>query len=124
MFAGARHPASGAIVLFSGDTRNHSRNREVLYLEYEAHEELAEKMIGEILNEAKRRWSLNSALCVHRLGRVDISESAVVVITSSAHRDAAYESNRFIIDRVKLTVPIWKNEFFADGSAIWSDPQR
>ena len=119
----ARHPAAGGLVIFSGDTRNHNKGKEVSYLEYESHEAIAEKMIADILNEATERWELHRAFCQHRLGRVNISESAVVVVTSSSHRKAAYESNRYIIDAVKSTVPVWKNEFFADGTVKWSDHQ-
>ncbi|MDH5655635.1 MAG: molybdenum cofactor biosynthesis protein MoaE [Spirochaetia bacterium] len=119
----AKHPASGGIVVFSGDTRNHNKGKAVLYLEYESHESMAEKMIEEILNDAKEKWNLNYAFCQHRLGRVDIKESAVAVVTSSAHRKQAYESNIYIIDAVKSTVPIWKHEYFEDGSVKWGEPQ-
>jgi len=119
----ARNPASGGIVIFSGDTRNHNKGKSVDYLEYESHETMAENMIGEILEEARKKWNLNFAFCQHRLGRVGIEESAVVVVTSSAHRKEAYASNQFIIDTVKSTVPIWKNEFFSDGSVKWSEHQ-
>ena len=119
----ARHPASGGMVIFSGDTRNHNKGRPVKYLEYESHETMAEKMIEDILQHAKEKWNLNYAFCQHRLGRVDIKESAVIVITSSAHRKQAYESNIYIIDEVKSTVPIWKHEFFEDGTVEWGEHQ-
>jgi molybdopterin synthase catalytic subunit len=80
---------------------------------------MAEKMIAEILQAAEEKWPLNKAVCVHRAGKVDICGCAVVVITSSAHRSAAYEANRYIIDRVKYEAPIWKHEFFADGTSEW-----
>ena len=119
----ARHPASGGLVIFSGDVRNHNKGKSVDYLEYESHESMAEKMILNILEDAKNRWNLNYAFCQHRLGRVEIEESAVVVVTSSPHRKEAYESNVYIIDAVKSTVPIWKNEFFSDGTIKWSEHQ-
>ncbi len=111
--------ASGALVLFSGEVRNHNEGRGVVYLEYEAHKSMAEKSIREIIADAKERWPLNFALCVHRVGPVQLTECAVVVITSSVHRGEAYAANRYIIDRVKYEAPIWKREFFTDGTSKW-----
>lgn len=106
-------------MLFSGEVRNNNKGREVTHLEYEAYEPMAEKMIGEIIEDAISRFKLNDAVCVHRLGRVEISECAVVVITGAGHRKEAYDANRYIIDRVKNEVPIWKHEFFTDGTSEW-----
>jgi molybdopterin synthase catalytic subunit len=114
-----RHPNSGAVVLFSGEVRNNNKGREVTHLEYEAYEPMANKMIEEILMEAKSRFKLNQAECVHRLGKVEISGCAVVVVTGAGHRKEAYDANRYIIDKVKNEVPIWKHEFFADGTSEW-----
>lgn len=119
LFDGFRHPKSGAVVLFSGEVRNNNKGREVTHLEYEAYEPMANKMIAQILDEAKIRFNLNQAVCVHRLGKVEISGCAVVVITGSGHRKEAYDANRYIIDRVKNEVPIWKHEFFTDGTSEW-----
>jgi molybdopterin synthase catalytic subunit len=110
---------TGGIVLFSGIVRGNSKGRAVLHLDYEAYEPLARKKIDEIINQAKLKWQLNLAFCTHRLGKLNISECAVLVITTSAHRTEAYEANRYIIDRVKAEVPIWKNEFFSDGTSEW-----
>ncbi|WP_167605720.1 molybdenum cofactor biosynthesis protein MoaE [Maribellus sediminis] len=119
LFAEFRNPNSGAVVLFSGEVRDNNKGRAVTHLEYEAYEPMANKMIAKILEEAKTRFKLNQAVCVHRLGKVDISGCAVVVITGSGHRKEAYDANRFIIDRVKNEVPIWKHEFFTDGTSEW-----
>lgn len=119
MLAAAHHPKAGAVVLFSGETRDNSNGKEVAYLEYEAQENIAEKMIADILLQARERWQLNIALAVHRTGKVAVSETAVVVITASAHRSEAYAANRFIIDKIKHEVPIWKCEYFSDGSKEW-----
>lgn len=119
LFAMAHHPKAGAVVLFSGETRDASHGKEVCYLEYEAQESIAEKMIEDILHQAKERWKLYVAIAVHRTGKVAVSETAVVVITASAHRSEAYAANRFIIDKIKHEVPIWKCEYFADGSKEW-----
>lgn len=115
----ARHPGAGAVVIFSGEARNLHEGKPVLYLEYEAQYELAEKSIGEILKRAMERWPLKSAIAVHRVGKVEISEPAVAVITASAHRKEAYEANQFIIDEIKANSPIWKKEYFADGGESW-----
>ena len=119
LFNGFRNPNSGAVVLFSGEVRDNNKGREVTHLEYEAYEPMADKMIEQILKEAKAKFNLNNAECVHRLGSVEISGCAVVVITGAGHRKEAYDANRFIIDKVKNEVPIWKHEFFADGTSEW-----
>jgi len=115
----SHHPQSGAVVLFSGEVRNTNKGREVTHLEFEAYVPMAEKMIGQILNEAKSRFKLKLAVCIHRLGTVEINECAVVVVTGAGHRKESYAANRYIIDRVKGEVPIWKNESYADGSSEW-----
>lgn len=119
LLATAHHPKAGAVVLFSGETRDNSHGKEVAYLEYEAQESMAEKMIAAILQQAKEKWQLNIALAVHRTGKVEVSGTAVVVITASAHRGEAYAANRFIIDKIKHEAPIWKCEYFTDGSKEW-----
>jgi molybdopterin synthase catalytic subunit len=115
----AHHPGAGAVVLFSGEVRDNNRGREVAFLEYESHVPLASKMIGDILREAKEKWNLQIAVAQHRIGKVAISETAVVVITASAHRQEAYAANRYIIDRIKHEAPIWKCEHYTDGTHEW-----
>lgn len=119
--AALHNPQTGGIVLFSGEVRLVNKNKEVLFLEYEAYESMARLKIKEIVDFAKKEWHLNNALCVHRLGRLEICDCAVVVVTSSIHRSEAYEANRYIIDRVKSEVPIWKNEHFSDGTNEWGN---
>jgi len=119
LLAASHHPQAGAVVLFSGDVRINNLNKEVSYLEYEAQEVLASKLIASILEDARIKWKLNIALAQHRIGKVGISETAVVVITATPHRREAYEANRHIIDRIKHEVPIWKCEYFADGTKLW-----
>ena len=121
MLAGAHHPGAGAVVLFSGEVRDNNRGRPVSFLEYEAYRPLAEKMIGEILAEAKSRWVLQTAVAQHRTGIVAVGDTAVVVITASAHRGEAYAANRYIIDRIKHEAPIWKCEHYADGTHEWGN---
>ncbi len=111
---------AGALVLFSGNVRNHSAGREVTHLSYEAYDAMASRLIGEIVNEAIKKFELYQAICVHRVGEVGIGEAAVVVATASAHRKNAYDGNQYIIDRVKHEAPIWKKEFFEDGTSEWA----
>jgi molybdopterin synthase catalytic subunit len=117
----AHHPGAGAVVLFSGEVRDHNRGRSVAFLEYESYRPLAEKMIAEILAAAREKWQLQIAVACHRVGKLAIGESAVVVITASAHRSEAYAANRYIIDRIKHEAPIWKCEHYADGSHEWGN---
>ena len=102
----AHHPKAGAVVLFSGEVRNHSAGRDVSYLDYEAYEAMADKMIDEIVALAKTKFDLHHAICVHRTGKVAVCETAIVVVTCSSHRAEAYAANRYIIDRVKHEAPI------------------
>lgn len=117
----SHHSTCGAVVLFSGEVRNNNINKDVQYLSFEAFIPMAETMIKEILNCAKNKWDLEIAICQHRLGKVDILESAVCVITSSKHRKEAYEANQYIMERVKHEVPIWKKEYFSDGTYEWGN---
>lgn len=109
---------SGAVVIFDGVTRDNTKGRQTLYLEYEAYEEMALRTMRQIGVEIHDRWAVNRVGVIHRLGRVDISESSVVICVTSAHRKIAFEACHFAIDRLKQIVPIWKKEFFADGE-VW-----
>lgn len=115
----AHHPKAGAVVLFSGEVRDNNQGRQVDYLEYESYIPMASKMIESILNEAISRWNLSIAVACHRIGKVDVGESAVVVITCAAHRKEAYTASRYIIDKIKHEIPIWKCEYFTDGTRQW-----
>ncbi len=113
-------PEDGAIVIFDGTVRNHSRNRRTLYLEYEAYEPMALTKLKELAGEATRRYAIRNVALVHRLGHLAIGESSVLIAVFSAHRAAAFEACRWLIDTLKRTVPIWKKEYFEDG-AVWAD---
>ncbi len=119
MLASAHHPGAGAVVLFSGEVRDNNRGKAVAFLEYEAYEPLAKQVIAAILSAAREKYSLRVALACHRVGRVAVGEPAVIVITASAHRAAAYAANQYIIDRIKQEAPIWKREYYVDGGAEW-----
>ncbi len=116
------HPGAGGIDLFLGTTRDHAGGRQVSYLEYEAYEPMALKLMEEIAARAKSRWPLHGVSIVHRTGRVNIGEASVAIAVSSAHRTEAFDACRFCIDTLKETVPIWKKEFFVDGTVEWVDP--
>jgi molybdopterin synthase catalytic subunit len=111
-------PDSGAIATFDGTVRNHSREKLVTHLHYEAFSEMALKELEKIRAEAIQRWSLNGMAIVHRVGRMEIGESSVFIAVSSAHRKDAFEACRFAIDTLKTTVPIWKKEHYEDGE-VW-----
>ncbi|HXG94769.1 MAG TPA: molybdenum cofactor biosynthesis protein MoaE [Blastocatellia bacterium] len=111
-------PDSGAVVIFDGVARNNTKGRRTLYLEYEGYTEMAIKMLRQIGREAREQWPINRIGIIHRLGRIEISESSVVIVVASAHRRVAFEACRYAIDRLKKIVPIWKKEYFEDG-AIW-----
>lgn len=113
-------PESGGVDVFIGTTRNHSKNRPVTALEYEAYEPMALKMMEMIAREARERWSVHKVAIVHRIGQVEIGEASVVIAVSSSHRAEAFEACRYLIDRLKQVVPIWKREYFADGTVEWS----
>jgi len=113
------HHSAGGLVYFLGNVRDLNVGKQVSHLDYEAYVPMAEKMINQILVEAIEKYNLVSAIAVHRIGRVDIGETAVIIGTSHKHRSEAYRANEEIIDRVKHEVPIWKKETFADGTYAW-----
>ena len=112
-----RDPAFGAAVTFAGVVRAFSRERRILYLEYEAYRPLAIKRIEELIAEAEVRWRVRCAIA-HRLGRIEIGEASVIVAVGAVHRAEAFESCGWLMDSLKDTVPIWKKEFAEDG-AYW-----
>ncbi len=118
------HVAAGACVGFEGWVRNHNEGRAVLQLGYQAYAPLAESEGEAILAEAITRFSLREARCIHRVGLLAIGDLAVWVGVSADHRDAAFKACRWIIDEVKLRVPIWKNEHYADGESGWLHPDN
>jgi MoaE-MoaD fusion protein len=110
----------GAIVVFEGIVRNQTRGRETLYLDYEAYEDMALQQIESLAADALRQFQIRDVVIVHRLGRIEIGETSVLIAVVSAHRGAAFGACRWLIDTLKRTVPIWKKEYFKDG-AVWAD---
>lgn len=111
--------AAGALVVFEGRVRDHSDGKKVVSLEYQAYEELACSEGTEIIKEAQTRFDILDAKCVHRVGQLDVGELAVWIGVVAAHRAEAFRACEYIIDQIKLRVPIWKKEFFADGDGEW-----
>ncbi|HWA93720.1 MAG TPA: molybdenum cofactor biosynthesis protein MoaE [Terracidiphilus sp.] len=120
LLAAAKQGEDGAVTMFDGIVRNNSRGRQTLYLDYEAYEEMALKQMAELCAQAREKFGVRHATIVHRLGRLEIGETSVLIVVASAHRGAAFDACRWIIDTLKKTVPIWKKETFVDG-AVWSD---
>ncbi|MFP5263615.1 MAG: molybdenum cofactor biosynthesis protein MoaE [Blastocatellia bacterium] len=109
---------SGAVVIFDGVARDNTKGRRTLYLEYEGYTEMALRTLAQIGGEVHERWPINRVGIIHRLGRIEVSESSVVICVTSAHRRVAFEACHYAIDRLKKIVPIWKKEYFEDG-AVW-----
>jgi molybdopterin synthase catalytic subunit len=119
LVARAKHGEDGAVVVFDGIVRDNTRGRKTLYLDYEAYDELAEKQLRELAERARERFGVRHVTMVHRLGRLEVGETSVLIVVASAHRAQAYEASRWLIDTLKKTVPIWKRETFVDG-AVWA----
>ena len=111
------NPESGSQLYFLGTTRNNNLGKKVTYLEYETFEEMALSKLNEISEYAMSKWELNQLDIIHRIGRVNISEISLLIITSSAHRKESFAAIEYVVDKLKKIVPIWKKEFYSDGSA-------
>jgi molybdopterin synthase catalytic subunit len=114
----------GALVVFEGWVRDHNEGQQVDRLEYEVYRPVAEKVGASIIDEALERYAVSHALCVHREGLLELGELAVIVCVSSAHRAAAFEACRYIIDQAKTRLPIWKKEHYVSGASEWVNCER
>jgi len=110
----------GAALLFEGVVRNQTRGRRTLYLDYEAYEQMALQQMESLAAQSLKQFNVRDVAIVHRLGRLEIGETSVLIAVASAHRSAAFDACRWLIDTLKRTVPIWKKEYFVDG-AVWAD---
>jgi molybdopterin synthase catalytic subunit len=115
-----KRPADGACAIFEGIVRDHSRGRQTLYLDYEAYEPMALTQMQHLASQAIQKFRVRDVAIIHRLGRLEIGETSVLIAVASAHRAAAFDACRWLIDTLKQTVPIWKKEYFQDG-AVWAD---
>jgi molybdopterin synthase catalytic subunit len=110
----------GAVCVFDGIVRDNTRGRKTLHLDYEAYREMALEQMRGLAAEALTKFGVRDVALVHRLGRLVVGETSVLVVVASAHRGAAFDACRWLIDTLKKTVPIWKKEQFVDG-AVWAD---
>jgi molybdopterin synthase catalytic subunit len=110
----------GAVCIFDGIVRDNTRDRPTLHLDYEAYEEMALQQMQFLRTEALSQFKVRDVAIVHRLGRLLVGETSVLIVAASAHRGAAFEACQWVIDTLKKTVPIWKREQFVDG-AVWAD---
>ena len=123
LVASLKAAEDGAVAVFEGIVRNHSHGKQTLYLEYEAYEPMALAKMHEIGDQMRRTFAIDRFAMVHRLGRLEIGETSVLIAVSSAHRAAAFDACRYGIDTLKRIVPIWKKEYFSDG-AVWSEGEK
>ena len=114
-----KRPTDGAVVTFDGIVRNNFDGRSVRYLEYEAYAAMAEKKLAEIGAEVQQKFAVGEIAMMHRIGRLEIGESSIVIAIAAPHRHAAFEACAYAMDRVKAEVPVWKKESFADGDDHW-----
>ena len=122
LMATMERPSVGALVSFEGRVRDHHDGHRVLRLRYEAYTDLATNEGRRVVEETQRRFDVHAIQCQHRIGELDIGEIAVLVVVAAAHRDAAFAACRYVIDEVKVRVPIWKQESYDDGRAVWKHP--
>ncbi len=112
--------SDGAVCVFDGIVRDNTRGRRTLHLDYEAYREMALEQIRSLAADAIEKFGVREVSIVHRLGRLVVGETSILIVVSSAHRGAAFDACRWVIDTLKKTVPIWKKEQFVDG-AVWAD---
>jgi molybdopterin synthase catalytic subunit len=118
----ARSPQAGAVVLFLGTVREMTDGRHTIALDYEAHDEMALAQMQRLHDETCQRWPVIAAGIIHRLGHLELGDVSVAVAVSCPHRHQAFDAGRYLIDRLKEVVPIWKQENWADGSTEWVHP--
>ena len=110
-------PGRGGLTTFTGIIRGHNHGKDVLYLEYEAYPPMVERVLDELINEVQTRWQGSKCAVRHRMGKLLPGDNAVVIAVAAPHRAAAFEACRHVIERIKHDVPIWKKEFYEDGSS-------
>lgn len=118
LVAWAGTPQDGAVVVFDGLVRNHTGERKTLFLDYEAYEPMALNQMRNIVRTLRQQYPVTRVALVHRLGRLQIGETSVLIVVSAPHRAAAFDACRFAIEQLKASVPIWKKEYFAGGE-VW-----
>jgi molybdopterin synthase catalytic subunit len=122
LLAAVESPAHGASVLFVGTVREVNDGKPVQGMDYTAYTAMAEKEMEAIAREANERFAGSCVVIVHRIGELAIGDASVAIATAHAHRDAAYQASRYVIEQLKKRVPIWKREHYTDGTREWIDP--
>jgi len=117
-----RSPQAGAVLLFLGTVREFTDGRQTVALDYDAYASMAVRKMEELVQQAREQWPITSAAIVHRLGRLELGDISVAVAVSTPHRHQAFDAGRFLIDQLKIVVPIWKKENWSDGSTEWVHP--
>ena len=112
-----KNPGAGCMVLFIGTVRDHSREREVVRLDYEAYDDMAEKLLREIASQAEKKYKLLKTGIIHRTGSMEVGEIVLVIAVSAAHREEGFSGCRYILERIKQSLPVWKKELYVDGEA-------
>lgn len=120
LVAQLKRGSDGAVTVFDGIVRDNTRGRRTLYLDYDAYEEMALEQMRSLVSRALADFAIRDVALVHRLGRLEVGETSVLIAVASPHRAAAFDACRWLIDTLKRTVPIWKKEHFEDG-AVWAD---
>lgn len=113
---------TGPTTIFVGTVREFTKSKRTLHLEYQAYESITQKMLSLIGTEIKEKWPDTFVAITHRIGKLEITDIAVVIAVSSPHRKSAYRANEYAIERIKQIVPIWKKEFWDDGT-LWIGDQ-
>lgn len=116
-------PRAGAINVFLGVVRDNNLGRQVQYLEYEAYPSMAEKVMGELAEEAKARFGLEDCAVLHRTGRLEIGEASLLIAVSCGHRAASFEAGHWLVNEIKKKVPVWKKEVWENGEAWVEGPE-
>lgn len=112
-----RKDSHGAVVTFVGTVRSPSQGKEVLSIEYEAYPEMAQKKLQQIVNEIKQKWQLHDVAIYHRVGKLRVGETSLVIVVAAPHRQEAFQACQFAVDRLKQIVPIWKKEVYQNGES-------
>jgi molybdopterin synthase catalytic subunit len=109
----------GAVLLFVGTVRDHAEGRRVSGMGYEAYASMAEAVLSDIVDEAAARWGTDHIAAEHRIGELDLGEVSVAIAVSTPHRVDAYEASRYVIEQIKVRLPVWKHEHFVEGDSRW-----
>jgi molybdopterin synthase catalytic subunit len=115
-------PGAGAIIVFSGVVRDNSHGKSVKHLEYEGYPKMAEQSLHDIIAEIHERWADARVAIAHRIGKIKIGESSLLIVVAAPHRPEAYAASRYAIERIKAILPVWKKEFATDGAAWVEGP--